>query len=120
MEKPITLTLTESEYKKLMELFHLGYMIEDTITEKTKQRMLEEIDFMEKLSRQAYESGSKNVFTEGKMYGITPEMEEHMLECFEEFKEYINSGQDAEQDKIIEQQIEEMLKQEKKQSRKGK
>ena len=120
MEKRITLNLTDTEYKKLMELYHLGYMVEDSITEKSQQRMLQEIDFMEKISQQAYDCGSRNVFLGNGMYGITKEMEDNMLENLEGFKDFIYSGQDALEDAIVEQNVREILKKEKAGSKKRK
>ena len=114
MEKQITLNLTDAEYKKLMELFHLGYMIEDSVTKKSHKQTLQEIDFMQKINKQASECGSKNVFAKNGFYGITIEMEDNMLECFDEFKDFIYSGEDARQDKIVEQQFEQMMDSEQK------
>ena len=120
MEKQITLNLSDTEYKKLMELFHLGYLIEGSVTKKSHKQTIQEIDFMQMINKQAYECGSKNVFAKNGFYGITIEMEDSMLECFDEFKDFIYSGEDARQDKIIEQQFEEMMESEQKKLKQNK
>jgi len=82
MGKQITLSLTDTEYKKLMTLYHLGHLVEDSVTEKTRQQMLQEMELMQKLGKQAHQCGSKNVQVDGDMYGITLEMEDSFLETF--------------------------------------
>ena len=57
--------------------------------------MVQDFEFMQKLSRQGKESGSKHVFTAEGINGITQEIENEMLEIFEGFKEYIESGEDT-------------------------
>ena len=91
-----------------MLLYHLGLMVKDSIREKSRAEMMQDFEFMQKLSRQAKESGSKHVFTAVGMDGITQEIENEMLEIFEEFKQYIESGEDAAETERIGKQIEQM------------
>ncbi|OFY69318.1 MAG: hypothetical protein A3G23_02530 [Bacteroidetes bacterium RIFCSPLOWO2_12_FULL_37_12] len=95
VSKAITLTLTDAEYRELMLLYHLGHLVRDSITQKSRAQMVQDFEFMQKLSRQGKESGSKHVFTAEGINGITQEIENEMLEIFEGFKEYIESGEDT-------------------------
>ena len=86
-----------------MLLYHLGLMVKDSIREKSRAEMMQDFEFMQKLSRQGKESGSKHVFTAEGINGITQEIENEMLEIFEGFKEYIESGEDAAETELIRQ-----------------
>lgn len=120
MSKEITLKLSEKEYSNLLFYYNLGYLVADHVTEKDQKKMIEEMEFSIKICKQGYDQGSTVVFgavNEG-MYTMNQQMEERMLEVLEEFKDYIESGEDAAFDAAIEKRVEELMKEEKKKKRK--
>src|ERR1039458_8085253 len=110
MDKQITLNLTDLEYRKLIEMFHLGYFDQDSITDKSSQEINQEMDMMQKISKQAHDCGSKNVLALNGLYGITVEIENSFLETFEEFKDYVRSGDEARDMETIRKNVDSMMK----------
>lgn len=114
MDKQITLQLTDAQYKHLMEMYHLGYLTEDHINHKSDKQILDGMNFMIALSKQGYDCGSKNALMEDGIYSITQEMETNVHDIFEQYREYVESGEAEADDEAIRKQIEQFEKEQRK------
>jgi hypothetical protein len=111
MSKTISLALTEKEYKQLLQGYLLGYLIEDAVTQKTPAQMMAEAELLNKYCRAGYEAKVKG-FVELKkgFYSFPKSMEEDMLSIQEEYVEYVESGDRADELEAITKQIDQMRK----------
>ena len=96
----------------------LCYSLGDLIKDSTEQKNLSEIEMqsqmamLQKLSKAAYEAKLKGATLEQGIYSYSREIEDEMLSIYDAFR-YIESGEAAEEDEFIMQQIAEMERQEK-------
>ena len=112
MSKTITLELSEKEYKHLLQNYLLGHIIHDEITQKKEAEMIFDADFMNKYCKVGYDAKVKDfsLLAEG-LYGFPHKMEDEMIEIYDNFIEYIESGERDDASEALKQQIDEMRKQ---------
>ena len=114
MSKTVTLQLSETEYQNLILCYYLGDLVKDTIEEKNQEEMMFQITMSQKLSKAAFQAKLKGAAQFGDSYAYSQEIENQMDEIFDEFKEYVASGEDAAETERIRKQIKEFKKLEKK------
>lgn len=117
MSKTVTLQLSEAEYRDLVLCFSLGDLVKDSIEQKSKAETQAQIDLHQKLCEAAYEAKLMEAGLNEGLYYYGKEIEDEMLEIFDDFKEYVSSGEDAKDTERIHKQIDLWKKEEK---RKGK
>lgn len=111
MSKPITLTLTEAEYEQLMANYLLGNLIGDEVNELSQEELMQATNLVNKLC----EAGFKNKVTgykqlQSDLYCFSKEVEDQMLLTYNDFIDYVKSGERAEEVEAIKAQIDEMRK----------
>ena len=114
MSKTVHLELSEQEYKEVMLCYFLGDLVKDSTEQKSHAEILSQLDLHQKLSKAGYEAKLSGASLEDGIYSYSEATEDEMFAIFEKFKEYIESGESAEEDEMIRQQIAEMNKQGKK------
>jgi hypothetical protein len=122
MGKTVTLQLSEKEFNQMLLCFMLGDFVRGNVEDKNMSRAAEEaqMNLYMKLFKSAYDAGLKGSgkFEDAYFYG--KDIEDKMLDLFEDFKEYVESGELAAQDEVLRQYIAEMEEEEKKQKKKRK
>jgi hypothetical protein len=108
MNKTVSLELSEAEYRNLVLCFCLGDLVKDSIEQKSMDQIKAQMEFHQKLAKAAYQAKLNGAAMHGQMYHYSQEIEQQMLEIFEEFKEYVASGEDAEETKRMKEQLEKM------------
>ncbi|HLW30517.1 MAG TPA: hypothetical protein VKX29_06640 [Brumimicrobium sp.] len=93
MPKPITLTLTEKQFKLLRLYLFIGDMVKDSVVEKTRKENMEHIDLHQLLDKAAYEAKLKGSGKEEDFYYYGADIEEEMSEVLAAYDDYIESGQ---------------------------
>lgn len=106
MNKTITLQLTEAQYRELKLCYTLGELVKDSIEEKSKTAMQSQMEMSQLLDKAAYEAKLKGSSFEDGIYEYGKDIEEEMLELYEKFREYIESGAAAAEDEQIRRQLE--------------
>ena len=86
MAKKINICLSDKEYRELVKLYFLGYMVKHQVRQQSEKAFAQDLLFQNKLSKQAFEQGSEHVFHLKNNYTITPEMEEEVLDLFDSFE----------------------------------
>lgn len=105
----IQLNLTDQEYRELLKHYTLGTFIEGEIYEKGPADFINEGEFLNNICKQGVESGSKEVQKiDDKLYGTSVELEEEAMEIFEDFKEYVSSGQADKDDQELNDRLKDM------------
>ena len=105
MPKPITLTLTEKQFKLLRLYLFIGDMVKDSVVEKTRKENMEHIDLHQLLDKAAYEAKLKGSGKEEDFYYYGADIEEEMSEVLAAYDDYIESGQKAEEMEQIREQL---------------
>jgi hypothetical protein len=117
MNKTVTIQLSEAEYRNFVLCFTLGDLVKDSVEEKNKAETQAQIDLHQKVYKAAYEAKLRESGLNEGLYYYSRELEDKMLDIFDNFKEYVSSGQDARDTEEIRRQIDLWKKEEK---RKGK
>lgn len=122
MSKTVNLQLSEKEFKQMLLCFMLGDYIRGTLKDKNISQAVAtaQLDFYMKLFKAAYDAGLKGSGKFEDTYFYGKDIEENMIDLFEEFKDYVESGDLAAEDEMLRKYIEELEQAEKKQTKKRK
>jgi len=89
MSKTINIQLNEEEYRELILCFTLGDLVKGSIKEKTNAETEAQIDLHQKLYKAAYTAKVKEAGFVRGLYYYGKEVEDEMLEIFDDFTDYI-------------------------------
>jgi hypothetical protein len=89
MSKIVTIQLNEAEYRELILCYTLGDLVKDTIEAKSKAEMEAQLDLHQKLFKPAYDAELKEAGLHNGLYYYGKEVENQMLEIYDDFKDYI-------------------------------
>jgi|GEM_PF-4856031 len=92
MSKTINIQLNEEEYRELILCYTLGDLVKGSIEEKTKAETEAQINLHQKLYKAAYTSEVKEAGFHRGLYYYGKEVEDEMLEIFDDFKDYVIAG----------------------------
>ena len=94
MSKIINIQLDEKEYRELILCYTLGNLIKDSIEEKSKSETKAQIDLHQKLYKAAYTAELKEAGFQSGFYYYGKKVEDEMLQIFDDFKDYVITGED--------------------------
>lgn len=112
MSKTILIELSEAEYNALLQNYVLGNLIAHEVNEPSREELMLSADIVNKLCKVGYTNklkGFKKLHED--LYSFPQNVEDTMLEAYEEFIEYVSSGARDEDFEAMKQQIDEMRKQ---------
>lgn len=112
MSKTITLSLSEAEYKELLQNYLLGSLIHGEVNQQSQAQMIFEAELLNKLNKAAYDQKIKGFkkLDEG-LFGFPNKMEEAMINTYDDFIDYVESGERDQESEVIKKQIDDMRKQ---------
>jgi len=111
MTKQLTIELSEADFKELLQGYLLGNLIAHEVNQPSKEEIIRAADLVNKLCEVGFKNKIKG-FTqlEKDIYGFPQQVETDMLETYEDFIEYVASGDRDEDFEATKKQIDEMRK----------
>lgn len=105
MSKPVTIQLSETEFRELMLCYTLGSFVKSSVEEESEPEIIAAMELHQKLDKAAYEAKLKGSGYEQGIYYYGKDIEEEMLDIYDDFKEYISSGQEEQDTEALFMQI---------------
>ena len=106
----IKLELTKSQFKNLVLNFELGRLIYGDVVEEDREAALDNANLRKELYKAGVEGGSGITKKDGDKNDLTPEIEDEIDGIYEQFIEFVESGEYAKEMEALKMQIEEMRK----------
>ncbi len=112
MKTSLTIELTEADYKELLASYLLGSLIANEVNQPSREELIQTADLVNKLCEVGFKNKVKGFKQLQKdLYSFPQQVEDKMLKTYNEFIEYVDSGDREDELEAMKQQINDMRKQ---------